>query len=88
MMGRMNKHINALSMRDLLGIERREHGLRKIPTKAQQAQMEMQEHGLKQKPTPAKMMQAEAAEHYPGMGSISIKGTQQSRAKASAIYKG
>jgi len=88
MMGRMNKHINSLSMRDLLGIERKEHGLKKPQTMAQQQQMEMQEHKLKGKPSVAKVMAAEQAEHFVGMGKISVKGTPMSRAKASAIYQG
>lgn len=88
MMGRMNKHINHLSMRDLLGIERKEHGLKKPATMAQQERMEQKEHGLSKKPSPAQMMAAEQAEHYVGMGKISVKGTPASCAKASAIYQG
>jgi hypothetical protein len=87
-MGRMNKHINSLSMRDLLGIERKEHGLKEPQSMAQQQQMEMKEHRLKGKPSVAKVMAAETAEHYPGMGGISIKGTNASRTKATAMYKG
>lgn len=88
MMGRMNKHINSLSMRDLLGIERKEHGLKEPQSMAQQQQMEMKEHNLKGTPSAAKVMAAESAEHYVGMGSISAKGSPSSRAKATAIYKG
>ena len=88
MMGRMNKHINSLSMRDLLGIERKEHGIKEPQSMAQQQQMEMKEHRLKGKPSVAKVMAAETAEHYPGMSGISIKGTSASRAKATAMYKG
>jgi hypothetical protein len=88
MMGRMNKHINHLSMRDLLGVERKEHGLKKPQTVAQQQSMEMQEHGLKNKPSVAKMKAAELAEHYPGLGKMTVKGTDASRAKGTAIYKG
>jgi len=88
MMGNMNKHINRLSMRDLLGVERKEHGLKEPQTMAQQQQMEKKEHNLKGTPTRAKVMAAESAEHYVGMGSISSKGTPASRAKATAIYKG
>jgi hypothetical protein len=88
MMGRMNKHINRLSMRDLLGVERKEHGLKEPQTMAQQRQMEKKEHNLKGTPSTAKVMAAESAEHYPGMGGISVKGTAASRQKATAIYKG
>ena len=88
MMGNMNKHINRLSMRDMLGVERKEHGLKQPQTMAQQRQMEKKEHNLKGTPSTAKVMAAEQAEHFVGMGSISSKGTPESRAKATAIYKG
>ena len=63
MMGRMNKHINTLSMRGLLGIERKEHGLKTKPNVAQLKKMEMKEHGLKSAPSKATIMKMETKEH-------------------------
>lgn len=88
MMGRMNKHINRLSMRDMLGVERKEHGLAKTPTMQQARSNEMQEHKLKSKPSAAKMQQAEALEHGTSGGPLSVKGTAEGRKAATSIYKG
>lgn len=59
----MNKHLNHLSMRKLLGIEKQEHGLKKKPSESSLAQMEKKEHGLKRTPTKAQILATEAKEH-------------------------
>jgi hypothetical protein len=87
MMGRMNKHINSLSMRNLLQIEQQEHGLKKTPTMKQAEINEMKEHGLKGVPSAAKVRAAEAIEHGSTLGKLVIKGNQQARAKASEAYR-
>jgi len=66
MLSQMNKHINHLSMRKLMGIEQKEHGLKKTPTPAAQARREMKEHGLKQKPSLGEMIKMEEKEHRRG----------------------
>ena len=63
MLNRMYKDINHLSMPKLLGMERKEHGLRKNPTKGQLATMEMKEHGLKKKPSMGQLLKMESKEH-------------------------
>lgn len=87
MMGRMNKHINSLSMRDLLGIEQTEHGLAKRPTMQQAEINEMKEHHLKGKPSAAKVRRAEAIEHGAGMGPLVVKGSASARSAATKVYK-
>ena len=62
-MGRMNKHINTLSMRNLLGIEKKEHGMKTKPTESQLKKMEMKEHGMKTAPSKASIMKMEKKEH-------------------------
>jgi len=59
----MNKHVNHLSMRKLLGIEQKEHGMSKRPTTANLAEMERKEHGLKNKPSLSQINKMEAKEH-------------------------
>ena len=66
MISQMNKHINHLSMPKLMGIEKKEHGLKKAPTPAEQAKREMKEHGLKQKPSLSQMIMGEEKEHRRG----------------------
>jgi len=61
--GQMNKHINHLSMRKLLGIEQKEHGMKSKPTAKDMPGMEQKEHGLKSKPPMNKIMQMENKEH-------------------------
>lgn len=59
----MNKHINSLSWSGLMGIEKKEHGMKKMPTSKSLPQMEMKEHGLKKAPTKAQIMAMEKKEH-------------------------
>jgi len=98
MMGRMNKHINALENRDLFAIEKKEHHLKRTPTVGQLLRMEMEEHKLKNKPTLATVKRAEAIEHseddkneyepeYNGMDDIVIEGTSRNRQMADRMYK-
>jgi hypothetical protein len=58
----MNKHIDCLCSR-LPGVERREHNLKKNPSKAQMQTLEMKEHGLKKKPGIGDMIRMEQKEH-------------------------
>lgn len=64
MLNQMNKHMNHLSMKKLLGIEAKEHGMKKAATPAQQAKMEMKEHQLKSPPSLGEMIKMEEKEHY------------------------
>jgi hypothetical protein len=61
----MNKHLfhNRLYMRDIPGMERKEHGLKKNPTRAELLTMEQKEHQLKRKPTMSELLKMERAEH-------------------------
>jgi len=97
-MGRMNKHINALESRDLLAIEKQEHGLKRAPTVGQLLRMEMEEHKLKKQPTLAQVKRAEAKEHaedddneyeskYNDVEDIVIEGTSRNRRAATREYK-
>jgi len=63
MINRMNKHINSLSWSGLLGIEKKEHGMKSKPNSKQLSKMEMKEHGLKKAPTKAQIMAMEKKEH-------------------------
>lgn len=72
MMGRMNKHINSLSFRTLLGVEKKEHGLKSKPTMKDLPKMEMKEHGLKSPPSKSQIMKMERKEHLQN-GNIVIK---------------
>ena len=74
-------------MRDLLGIEQKEHGLSKRPTMGQVQASEMKEHNLKGKPSAAKVRQAEAMEHGAGMGPLVVKGSTSARQAATRVYK-
>ena len=61
----MNKHLfhRNLYLRDLPGIERREHGLKENPTKAELLTMEQKEHQLKRQPTMSELLKMERLEH-------------------------
>ena len=59
----MNKHINHLSMRKLMGIEQKEHDMKKKPTSASLPAMEQKEHGLKSKPSMGQIQRMEQKEH-------------------------
>jgi hypothetical protein len=85
MMGRMNKHMNRLSMRDLLNVERKE-GHKSVSTKNLPS-MEMKEHGLKGKPSISKIQRAEAIEHKGKQGLVSKPGKSQHMA-ATKAYRG
>ena len=79
----MLKNINHphLSMRELPDIERREHGLKKAPTKAQMQQMEKKEHGLKYTPSMSQLMRIERKEHIKPNGKVVIGEGYKGRAK-------
>ena len=98
MMGHNNKHINALSNRDLFAIEKKEHNLKRTPTVGQLLRLEMVEHNLKNKPTLAKVKRAEAKEHAEdddneyeieneSMGDFVIEGTSRTRRAATQEYR-
>lgn len=80
----MNKNINhaQLFMRDLPDIERREHGLKKAPTKTQMQQMEKKEHGLKRTPSMAEIMKIEMKEHIKPNGDVVIGRGFKGKARA------
>ena len=79
----MNKNINHphLFMRDLLNVERKEHGMSTRPTKAQLATMEMKEHKLSRKPSMSHIMKMEREEHVKGDKIVIGKG-YKGRARA------
>ena len=66
MLNHMNKHINSLSWSGLLGIEKKEHGLKSKPSGAELRKMEMKEHGLSKAPTKTQIMAMEKKEHLKG----------------------
>lgn len=70
----MLKNINHrhIFMQDLPDLERREHGLKKAPTKAQMQQMEKKEHGLKYTPSMSEIMRIERKEHIKSNGHVVI----------------
>jgi hypothetical protein len=76
MMGRMNKHINSLSMRTLMKVEKKEHGMKNMPTKKGLPAMEMKEHGLKSRPSMSQIMQMERKEHLKGGKVVIGKGAK------------
>lgn len=80
----MNKNINHAQtfQRDLPDIERREHGLKKAPSKAQMQKMEMKEHGLKRVPSMSQIMMMERKEHIKPDGNIIIGRGYKGRARA------
>ena len=80
----MNKNINHAQTftRDLPDIERREHGLKKAPTKAQMQQMEKKEHGLKRTPSMSEIMMMERKEHIKPDGNVIIGKGYKGRARA------
>lgn len=82
MLNQMNKHINHLHMRKLLGMEQKEHGLSKEPSAKAQAAREMKEHKLKNKPTYGEMIMAEEKEHRKGRDMV-IGSGYQGRARKS-----
>ena len=79
----MNKNINHAQTftRDLPDIERREHGMKKAPTKAQMQQMEKKEHGLKRTPSMSQIMMMERKEHIKPNGDVVIGRGYKGRAR-------
>lgn len=69
-------------MRDLPDVERREHGLKKTPTKAEMQQMEKKEHGLKRTPSMAEIMKIEMKEHIKPNGDVVIGRGYKGRARS------
>ena len=78
----MNKHVNHLSMKKLLGIKAKEHGFKKPKTPAQQAKIEMKEHQLKKVPSMGEMILMEEKEHYKN-GELVIGRGHEGRARKS-----
>jgi hypothetical protein len=79
----MLKNINHphIFMRDLPDLERREHGMKKTPTKAEMLQMEKKEHGLKKTPSMSQLMQMEMKEHIKPNGNVIVGRGFKGRAK-------
>lgn len=79
----MNKNIDHPTFyeRKLPDIERREHGLKKTPTKAKMQQMEKKEHGLKKTPSMSQLMKMEMKEHIKPNGNVIIGRGFKGRAK-------
>jgi hypothetical protein len=80
----MLKNINHphIFMRDLPDLEKREHGLKKAPTKAQMQQMEKKEHGLKRTPSMSEIMMMERKEHIKPDGNVIVGKGYKGRARA------
>lgn len=74
--GQMNKHINHLSMRKLLGIEQKEHGMKNKPSSKNLPGMEQKEHGLKNKPSMKQIQRMEEKEHIKDGNIIIGKGAE------------
>jgi hypothetical protein len=79
--GQMNKHINHLSMRKLMGIEKQEHGLSKTPSAKNLPAMEKKEHGLKNTPSMSQIMVMEQKEHVKDGNIIIGKGSERGKKK-------
>jgi hypothetical protein len=79
----MLKNINHphIFMRDLPNLERREHGMKKTPTKAEMLQMEKKEHGLKKTPSMSELMKMEMKEHIKPNGNVIVGRGFKGRAK-------
>jgi hypothetical protein len=77
----MNKHLNHLSMRKLLGIEQKEHGLKSSPNTKSLPAMEQKEHGLKKKPSMGEIMRMEQKEHVKDGNIIIGKGSERGKRK-------
>jgi hypothetical protein len=88
MINQMNKHMNHLSWGKLMGLEQKEHNLKRPPTQAEFRKAEQREHNLKTVPSMRKALEAEATEHFNGVEDFVIKGSAAQRKKATAIYKG
>ena len=69
-------------MRELPDLEKREHGLKKAPTKAQMQQMEKKEHGLKRTPSMGQIMMMERKEHIKPDGNVIVGKGYKGRARA------
>jgi hypothetical protein len=80
----MLKNINHphIFMRDLPDLERREHGLKKAPTKAEMLKMEKKEHGLKKTPSMSQLMKVEMKEHIKPDGNVIVGKGYKGRARA------
>jgi len=79
--GQMNKHVNHLNMRILLGIEKKEHGLNQKPSAKNLATMEQKEHGLKNKPSMKQILRMEQKEHVKNGNIIIGKGYENGKKK-------
>jgi hypothetical protein len=79
----MLKNINHphIFMRNLPDLERREHGMKKTPTKTEMLQMEKKEHGLKKTPSMSQLMQMEMKEHIKPNGNVIVGSGFKGRAK-------
>jgi hypothetical protein len=79
--GQMNKHLNHLSMRKLMGIEKQEHGLSKTPTSKNLPAMEKKEHGLKRTPSMGQILKMEQKEHIKNGEIVIGKGSERGKKK-------
>lgn len=87
MLNQMNKHINHLSWSKLMGIEQKEHNLKRPPTPLEFRKNEQREHNLKTTPNMRRALQAEESEHSNPMGEIVIKASSSARKAATKVYK-
>ena len=80
----MLKNINHrhIFMRELPDLERREHGLKKAPTKVEMLKMEKKEHGLKKTPSMSQLMEVEMKEHIKPNGNVIVGKGYKERARA------
>lgn len=81
MIGQMNKHINHLSMRKLLGIEQKEHGMKQRSGAQDLPAMEQKEHGLKYKPSMSQIHKMEEKEHVRNGNIVIGKGYEKGKKK-------
>ena len=63
MLSSMNKKVGTLTIRDLSRVEKKEHGLKNVPSAEKLKQLEMKEHGLKKAPSLGEMLMMEQKEH-------------------------
>lgn len=87
MINRMNKHITTLSWSDMLGLERKEHGITGALSSKKLANIERKEHGLSKNPTNAQILKAESIEHKQKKGGFGDPENIVVRAKATKSYR-
>ena len=87
MLNQMNKHINHLSWSKLMGIEQKEHNLKRPPTPLEFRKNEQREHNLKAIPNMRRALEAESTEHTNPLGDVVIKASTSAKKAATKVYK-